>query len=72
MSLMDIELYDFIRQFAVNNGFMPTIDECAEKLCVVRSTIEYHMRKLEKYGYITRHTVSRYSVRGLRYICEGE
>ena len=71
MSGLDLEIYNFIRRYAVENGFLPTITEIAEAFCFVISTANYRLIKLEKNGYIVRHENGiRYSVKGLRYIAE--
>ncbi len=42
------KVYDFIRQFAENNGYPPTLSEIAEKLHIQPSAVRVHLLLMQK------------------------
>ncbi len=64
------EIYQFIKQYALQNGFMPTIREICEGVGLKSTSSVFHyMSDMQSKGYIIRHPDAvRYSVKGIRYI----
>ena len=61
------EIYEYILEYALREGMLPTIREIGEGVGLIStSSVESHMRKLESEGLIER-VGKRYRVRGLKY-----
>ncbi len=60
----------FIKEFALTNGYLPTIREIGEGVNLKStSSIACYMVSLEKKGYIIRDGW-RYKVKGLKYVAD--
>ena len=65
---MTDKVYDFIVDFALANGYLPTYREIGEGVGLKStSSIAYYMTKLTVGGRIETVTDKRYRVKGLRY-----
>jgi len=57
-------IYEFMREFHAENGYMPVVREIAEGLSLgSTSVIAYHLTKLELKGWITRHAGKARAIR---------
>ena len=63
----DMEMIDFITSYAVDKGYLPTLDEIAEGCYMCRSNVWYRMHKLEEKGLIIRNGY-QWGVKGLKYV----
>ena len=65
---MEDKIYDFIVDFGLANGYLPTYREIGEGVGLKStSSIAYYMVKLAGDGRIETVTDKRYRVKGLRY-----
>ena len=69
-SELNLEVYDYIKSYAVEHGYLPTIQEIADHFYIAVSSAHFHLRRLTEFGYISRHGGARYSVKGLRYVAD--
>ena len=70
----EAQMYKFICNFAVKNGYLPTIREIRDGMGYKStSTIWTRFQRLELLGLIERVHIDgvRYKVKGLRYVYEG-
>lgn len=65
----DQEIYNYIVEYAIKNGCLPTIREIGDGVGLKStSSVEHHMNRLQNRGFITREWGGkRYTVKGLRY-----
>ena len=63
------QVYDFIVEFALKHGYLPTIREIGDGVGLSStSSVAQNMAAIQKKGYISRETgLSGYSVKGLKY-----
>lgn len=61
------EVLDFIEDFIDKNGYPPVVREIGDG-CDISSTsvVDYHLRKLEKYGYISRKSNKARTIRVIK------
>lgn len=65
---MEDKIYDFIVDFGLKNGYLPTYREIGEGVGLKStSSIAYYMVILSDKGRIEQITDKRYRVKGLRY-----
>jgi len=65
---MEDKIYDFIVDFGLENGYLPTYREIGDSVGLKStSSIAYYMGKLICKGNIVVVTDKRYRVKGLRY-----
>jgi len=65
------QIYDFIIDYAIENGYLPTVREIGDACSLSStSTVQGHLEKLEDEKLITRPTPrsNRYKVEGLKYV----
>lgn len=60
MTQIQRETLNLIIDFTKKHGYSPSLQELADKRGVSKITMMYHLRALEKYGFIKR---SRYASR---------
>ena len=53
LSRCQSSVYQFIKDYQISNGKIPSQDEIADGLGKGRSTIRFHLERLMKKGYIT-------------------
>ena len=67
MTKRDKEVLNFIVNYALREGVLPTFEEIGEGVNLKsKSTIHTHVHKLEKEGYL-QYQGSRYKVKGIHY-----
>ena len=67
MTKRDKEVLNFIVNYALREGVLPTFEEIGEGVNLKsKSTIHTHVHKLEKEGYLEFHG-ARYKVKGIHY-----
>lgn len=66
---IDNKILEYIKDYGVKNGCLPTVREIAKDLNITQSMTFYHFKILEDRGKIIRHG-QRYSVKGLKYVRE--
>ena len=73
MTKRDKEILDFIKDYMVKNGTVPSIREIGEGVCLYSTTSVYkHMQDLVRLGEIipVKTKSYRYIVKGMRYVRE--
>lgn len=73
MTKRDKEILDFIKDYMVKNGTVPSIREIGEGVCLYSTTSVYkHMQNLVRLGEIipVKTKSYRYIVKGMRYVRE--
>ena len=65
-------VYDYIVNFMMTHNYTPPIKTISSEMHYGRSTIEYHLRCLAKEGQIKIGEYGRISVKGMKYVMEGE
>ena len=73
MTKRDKEILDFIKDYMVKNGTVPSIREIGEGVCLYSTTSIYkHMQNLVRLGEIipVKTKSYRYIVKGMRYVRE--
>lgn len=73
MTKRDKDILDFIKDYMVKNGTVPTVREIGEGVCLYSTTSVYkHMQNLVRLGEIipVKEKGYRYIVKGMRYVRE--
>lgn len=73
MTKRDKDILDFIKDYMVKNGTVPSIREIGEGVCLYSTTSVYkHMQNLVRLGEIipVKTKSYRYIVKGMRYVRE--
>ena len=63
-------VYDYIVTYMMKQGYPPAIKTISSDLHYGRSTIEYHLRCLQKEGLLSVEDYGRISVKGMKYVRE--
>ena len=75
LSESDLEVYDFIIDFALKNQYLPTVNEISKAIYLDSGGVRRRFDNLEKYGLVTYHAQSgthrRYVVKDLRIVKRG-
>lgn len=50
----DIEFIQFIVDYRTEHGYPPSVSEMVERFGLVRSTIQWHLKRMEREGKIER------------------
>lgn len=67
LTMANRQIYNFIVNFGLKNGYLPTMFEIQEGLGKAPKTVEYHMDALNEKGAIVKTGKHRYSVPELHY-----
>lgn len=73
MTKRDKEILDFIKDYMVEHGTIPTVREIGEGVCLYSTTSVYkHMQNLVRLGEIipVKEKSYRYIVKGMKYVRE--
>ena len=69
MSKLDDDIIEYILQYGLREGYLPTMREIAKEFNIGLTTVFYHFSTLEERGFIIR-VGQRYCVKGLKYVRE--
>lgn len=47
-------IIEFIERWQAENGYPPTLDEIAEAVGIGKSSVHYHVKRLERMGVVER------------------